>query len=263
MEIRDTYQLAPLVCYDDYDGCGYLLDIRHGVLKELSEQDTCMLSAVLHSISRAEAIRSLSLQIGDDNLELEVSALLQQLERQGWLSLPAADQASEAPRARAICNETVHAFHAITLRQRIAGAGHIIFVLNELRKVGDGLYRAYQYIHSLKSTTNTLSTEEALRAVREEYWFYRIITGLFERRIARLLGQVPGEEGLCMVRAFALCAYLLVLDIPAQIIIARPKYGSRSGFKLHVWVELNGKPLNEVANIRDRYRVLCTFPSYS
>jgi hypothetical protein len=37
-------------------------------------------------------------------------------------------------------------------------------------------------------------------------------------------------------------------------------YGSRNGFKLHVWVEMQGKPLNERPNVRDAYRVMTVFP---
>jgi hypothetical protein len=153
--------------------------------------------------------------------------------------------------------------HGRMLRQRLEGIGHIISILNELRQGSEGLYGAYLYLHKLKDTMCALSPEVSFTVMRKEYWVYRLITGLLERRIAHLLGQAPGEEGLCMVRAFALCAYMLALDIPAQVVIARPKYGSRSGFKLHVWVELDGKPLNEAPNIRDRYRVLSAFPLYS
>ena len=63
-----------------------------------------------------------------------------------------------------------------------------------------------------------------------------------------------------MVRAFALCAYLLALSVPAQIIISRPIYGARDGFKLHLWVEIQGEPLNERPNIRDAYDVMGTLP---
>jgi hypothetical protein len=248
------------VSYDDYDGYGYLLDIRRGMLEELNERDTRMLSAVLKSMTGAEAIPSLSLQPEGEHLEREISALLKRLEEQGFLTREADPHSDDAPCTVETRNGAAR--YPATLRQRIVGAGHIVFVLNELRQESDGLYRAYHSIQKLKATMPLLSEELALQAVREEYWVYRIITGLFERRIAHLLGQVPGEEGLCMVRAFALCAYLLSLGVPAQIVMARPKYGSRTGFQLHVWVELHGKPLNEVPNIRDRYRVLSTFPAY-
>ncbi|HEY4386664.1 MAG TPA: lasso peptide biosynthesis protein, partial [Ktedonobacteraceae bacterium] len=108
--------------------------------------------------------------------------------------------------------------------------------------------------------TKNISDAFIIALVNKEYWFYRLITGLIERRTARVIGQMPGNEGLCLIRSLALCAYLLSLDVPATIIIARPKYGSRSGFKLHVWVEIHGKPLNEPPNIGDGYRQLYAFP---
>jgi hypothetical protein len=252
--------LSPFVRYDDYDGYGYLLDIRHGVLEELNERDTCILSTILRSETRAEALHSLSRHIRGENLETDASALLERLERHQFLESQASEYPIDAPYEVKLCNSAVRPFHPTTLRQRIVGAGHIVFILNELRQKDDGFFRAYQSIQKGKGMMCILSPEAALRVVREEYWWYRIITGLLERRIAHLLGQVPGEEGLCMVRAFALCAYLLTLGVPAQMIIARPRYGSRSGFKLHVWVELNGKPLNEAPNIRERYRVIDEFP---
>ena len=258
MEVR----LAPLVSYDDYDGCGYLLDIRRGVLEELNERDTCMLSAVLSSATRAQAIHSLSPQIKGENLEMDVSALLERLLSHRFLERQTDNCPSSVPRAVETSTSSVQPFHPVTFRQRIMGIGHIVFVLNELRREGDGLLRAYQYLQKLKATITLLPAETALQVVREEYWVYRIVTSLLERKIAYLLGQISGEEGLCMIRAFALCAYLLTLSVPAQIIIARPRYGSRSGFKLHVLVELNGKPLNEAPNIRERYRVIDEFPFF-
>jgi Transglutaminase-like superfamily len=264
MDVRSVYRLAPLVRYDDYDGYGYLLDIRRGVLEELDEGDTCMLSAVLGSETRVEAIPSPSRQIKGEHPEAEVSAMLNRLESQGFLEFRTDNRPERIAGTEEICNETVHSFQPATLRQRIVGTGHMVLVLNELRQDRDGLYRAYQYIQKMKATMHILlSPEAALQVVREEYWWYRIVTGLLERRIAHLLGQVPGEEGLCMVKAFALCAYLLTRGVPASIVIGRPRYGTRSGFKLHVWVELNRRPLNEVPNIRDRYRVLSAFPEYS
>lgn len=124
------------------------------------------------------------------------------------------------------------------------------------------MYLAHQYIEKLKGhvATKRSSVSHVMALVREEYWFYRLITGLFEHRIAHVMGQAPGNEGLCLIRACSLCAYLLPLGIPASVVIARPKYGSRDGFKLHVWVEVEGTPLNERLNIGNGYRRLYAFP---
>jgi hypothetical protein len=266
-----------LVSYDDYDNSGYLLDIRHGVFHELNERDTCILNTVLCGAHLASAPHSLSPQLDSESLEMEVSSLLERLQGQKLLEPQTGSFPGDSPRVTSAFFESLQKpgagqpeqqVNSVTLKQRLVGAAHIISVLNELRKEDEGLYQAHQYILKLRESweardaSNVLSAEAALQRSRGEYWFYRLITGLIERRVARLLGQMPGDEGLCMVRAFALCAYLLVLGVPAQIVIARPKYGSRSGFKLHVWAEMNGKPLNEAPNIRDRYRVLSAFPSY-
>jgi len=264
MGIGRAYQLAPLVSYDDYDGCGYLLDIRQGILEELNERDTRILSFLLSDATEVETLHSLASHMGNPDLETNALNLLTHLEQRGFLEpLGARHQRSPFLPGGATHARPVYPFRPATLKQRIDGAGHIVFVLNELRREGNGLHRAYQHINDLKATMTMLSTEASLWAVREEYWFYRLVTGLLERRIAHLLGQVRGSEGLCMIRAFAWCAYLLILGVPASIVMGRPKYGTRSEFKLHVWVELDGKPLNEVSNIRDRYRVLSVFPFYS
>lgn len=276
MPSRNQYQLAPFVYYDDYDNTGYLLDIRHGMLHELNEQETSLLSAVLFSSIRGETIHPLSPQCEREGL----SPLLERLQRHQLLvprtrcstldsppgaSFPLSDMTSRQREE----TKRGESCPAISLRRRFIGAGHMIAVLNELRQGEEGLYRAYLYIQKLRAlyltgnTQHVLSEESAFQLARQEYWFYRLITGLLERRVAHLLGQRSGEEGLCMVKTFPLCAYLLTLRLPAQIVLARPLYGSRSGYRLHVWGEMYGKPLNEVANIRKRYRVITTFPSYA
>ncbi len=259
MEVN-TYHLAPFVIYDDYDEHGYLLDLKQGILEELDEHSTRMLSAVLKTPSAEEAITALSSCLGGEELEANTKALLTRLQEQRLLE---SGHRASLPRQTPVTrpqNEEARAPRPVTVKQRLRGAGHILVVLNELRKV-QGLFRAYQYVHQIQDTMAVLPEDAALRLSREEYWLYRLVTSLFERRIAHQLGQERGAEGLCMIRAFALCVYLLSLGVPAQVVIARPKYGSRSGFKLHLWTELHGKPLNEAPNIRDRFRVLAVFPS--
>lgn len=259
MEVT-AYHLAPFVTYDDYDQHGYLLDIKQGILEELDERSTRILSAVLKAASVEEAISALSsCQVGEE-LESQVGALLTRLSEQKLLEPGSPRHPHEQTHGtRPYCEEE-RASRPVTVKQRLTGAGHILVVLNELRKV-QGLFQAYQYVHQLQNTIVALPEEAALQLSREEYWFYRLITGCLEHRVAHQLGQERGAEGLCMIRAFAFCTYLLCLGVPAQVIIARPKYGTRSGFKLHLWTELHGKPLNEAPNIRDRFRVLTAFPS--
>lgn len=162
----------------------------------------------------------------------------------------------EEPRPSPMC--------PVTWRQRWRGAGHIITVLGELCAGAQGFYKAHQYIWRLRerSLIKPIAPASAIELVQKEYWFYRLIVGLLERRVAHLIGQVPGNEGLCLVRSLALCAYLLSLGVPAAVVIGRPLYGSRDGFKLHVWVELmeDGTPLNERPNIGSGYRRMHLFP---
>ncbi|GCF11181.1 lasso peptide biosynthesis protein [Dictyobacter arantiisoli] len=265
------YQLAPLVCFDDYDTNGFLLDIRQNILVELSSRETQILNAILHSSSFPEGLQHLeAYKIS----EREILAVQEQLKHQKLLEpqesrsgASGASSTSSHPLAQTQKPEETQPTHiySVTKRQRLGGAGHIIAVLAELCKGDEGVYKAHQYIWNIKKRypTRNISIVDTILLVDEEYWFYRLITGLFERRIAQSMGQTPGNEGLCLIRAFALCAYLLSLGVPARMVIGRPKYGSGDGFKLHVWVALKETPLYERPNIEHGYRILYDFPCSS
>jgi hypothetical protein len=265
----NRYQLPPLVSYDVYDDIGFLLDIRQGILVELNERDTLILSTILHGSTLAEVASQLKMTSSTFQ-EAEIVTLLERLQGQKLLEIqtvlpPCTPYYTTPLHTDKIRVQEEVSRKCTTLRQRIISAGHIICVLNTLHKNG-GFYKAYQYIHELRErweadTEQKLSIDAAFQLIRSEYWYYRLITGLIEYKIAHLLGQHAGDEGLCMVRSFALCAYLLSLGIPAQIIIARPKYGQGSGFKLHVWVEVEKKPVNEQPNVAMAYRIMTSFPA--
>lgn len=271
MEIAGQWvKLAPLVSYDDYDTCGYLLDIRQNILVELNTRDTLLLSAMLNSETLAEALQQFNggaqrAPLSGVSAE-DVCALFKRLQEQKLLEAQIASSSSALPQTFVSPPGQKEApptpFGPITWKQRLIGAGHIISLLAELCKGDEGVYQAHQYIWKLKDhvVTKRSSVSHVMTLVRKEYWFYRLITGLFEHRIAHVMGQVPRNEGLCLVRACSLCVYLLPLGIPASVVIARPKYGSRDGFKLHVWVEVEGTPLNERPNIGNGYRRLYAFP---
>lgn len=251
--------LAPLVYYDDYDKRGLVLAIKQGLVIELNEPETVILSAML-SASPTEK---------DGITEKEGIALLERLRDQHLIVShtssssrnphPVTPSPERRPHPRAI-----HSQQRSFLQERLVGAEHIIFVLNELRQE-QGLHKAYQYLQNLeqKNTKAVLPKKEAFQRANDDYWFYRLVTGIFERKVSHLLGHLPGDEGFCLVKAFALCAYLLSLDIFAQVIIARPKYGARSKYRLHAWVEIQGEPVNEHSNIHDGFRTMCMFPSHS
>lgn len=253
--ILQRIQLAPLVFYNAYDNRGFLLDLIHNRLIELNEDDTTILNALFHRSTLSEAIRHIhTTSPALDHLgEAEVLALVDHLSDQRLLET----RPSPPPLAHLIHplkgdatkpKTPTTSVHQATFRQRLTGAGHIISALNELRKGEEGLYRTHQYLQKLKDSWNTRGEQTSLsgeQLARREYWFYRLITGLVERRIAHLLGQTVGNEGLCLIRAVALCAYLLPLGIPATLVIARPRYGVSGGFKLHVWVEIEGRAFNE------------------
>ncbi|GCE32122.1 hypothetical protein KDA_76060 [Dictyobacter alpinus] len=248
-------ELCPLVYYDDYDGRGLLLAIEQGLLLELNEQETQILSRLLREW------RNVPLQ-ERKGYEKEEMALLErlrghQLITQPFKHLPAHPSATPGHQALVKRPRAKN-----RLQERLLGAGEILAVLNRLRT---DFSSAYHYLHVLQQTRNTaaIHTEhEAFQRANQEYWVYRLVTGCFERKVARLLGQTADEEGLCLVKGFALCAYLLTLGIEAQVVIARPIYGSRSSFKLHAWVEIQGKPFNEHPNIHDGFRVICAFPPF-
>ena len=251
-------QLSPLVYYDIYDGIGLLLAIQQGILLELNERETMILSEFLSEF-RGDAVQ---------DKESDGIALLERLRKHNLIiqqsDCPPCDHDS-LPLTATPSHQTPprHCDAKNLWQERLLGAEAIISVLNELRQ---SFYRAYQFLHLLeqkRSTKTTYSEEEALARANHDYWIYRLITGCFERKVAHLLGQAVGEEGLCLVKGFALCAYLLAISVPAQIIIARPRYGSGSNFKLHAWVEVQGKPLNEHVNIHDGFRTICVLPHIS
>lgn len=273
-ETGTWFRLAPLVSFDDYDAAGLLVDLRQGIWEELQERDTHLLSAILQSSSLSEAIKRLEQHAQTCSREhfheADLFCVAERLQKKGFLegqpiqtgnppfhALPASSKPCEPP-----------PFPLITWYQRWQGAGQIIGVLNELRKTPDGLFQAYQYIQKLARDQTTrerdqmLSAERLVQRAQREYGWYRLITGLVEYRVVHLLGQRPGEEGFCLVRSFALCAYLLSLEIPATMVLARPKY-TITHFRFHVWVEIAGIPVNEPPNIRDGFRVLFAFPTCS
>ena len=258
-----SHSLASFVSYDEYDGIGFFLDIRHGLLHELNEGDTHLIGAIFSCDTVEEAILSLlHFSHGErDALETDVFSLVERLLSQGLLEprVTASTHATSSP-ARGAASETKQAQKNVSSwKRRLLAGAHVLSVLHELCQ-DSGVYKACLYLQKLSKTKHFLSTEAAFDRIRSEYWWYRLVTGLVERRVAHLLGQAPGEEGLCMVRACALCAHLLALDVPASVVIGRPLYGCRNGFKLHVWVEMRGEPLNECPNIRDAYRVMYEFP---
>jgi Transglutaminase-like superfamily len=267
--MEQKYKLAHLVYYDDYDTKGYLLDIKQNILLELDECETRILSTILSADTLTQVValfnESRSPQTQNKIDEGDIHALLKRLSDQKLLETqtrstsvdPHAQYKSvwkdEAPPTQSC---------SVTMKQRLVGTGHMLLILAELCKREEGIYKAHQYIWQLKQRYNSgmMSESLAVTLVYKEYWFYRLITGLVERRVAHILGQVPGNEGLCMIRALSLCAYVISLGIPANIVFGRPKYGTRGGFKIHVWVALNGIPLNENPNIGDGYRILAEFP---
>jgi hypothetical protein len=223
---------------------------------------------VLSNETLAEALQQLNDGTqrvpGNEGSAEEVHALFKRLQEQNLLERQIASSSGTSPRMSVSPSGPKEAppVCPITWKQRLIGAGHIISLLAELWKGEKGVYQAYHAFWKLKDQVviKKWSVPHVMALIREEYWFYRLITGLLEHRVAHIMGQVPGNEGLCLIRACALCVYLLSLGIPASVVIARPKYGVRDGFKLHAWVELEGTPLNERPNIDHGYRRLSPFP---
>src|SRR5207253_1446305 len=79
----------------------------------------------------------------------------------------------------------------VTWRRRLEGAGHIICILSELQ---GGFHKATLYLQKLRedwpAKDALLSEEAALRLASREYGFYRLVSGLIERRVAILIGQI-------------------------------------------------------------------------
>ncbi len=262
--------LAPDVLSDDYEGCIYLLSLRNDVLEVLPERETLILRILLSCSTLAEVIDRLSVP-GKVLLDYpatagmvpitkeEILTLLKRLRSQSLIKLQEdpISSPSEPP---------IRVMEPLR-NKRLEGAGHILNILAEFNKGEQGLYRALLYLQKLKErwlteNEDVLSPEAAWRLARDEFWFCRLVTGFLERHVARLKGQKRGYEGLCMVQAFPLCAYLLALHVQAQIVIGRPKLGTHRDFKLHVWVDVNGRRFNEILNVEDRYRAIFRWPSF-
>lgn len=147
MEIAGQWvKLAPLVSYDDYDTCGYLLDIRQNILVELNAHDTLLLSAMLCSETLAEALQQLNSGLPHAPLNEigaeDVCALFKRLQEQKLLEAQIASSSSTSPQTFVSPPGQTEGppapFCPITWKQRLIGAGHIISLLAELCKGDEG-----------------------------------------------------------------------------------------------------------------------------
>src|SRR5260370_34630805 len=266
-------RVPQLVGYDYWDRYAMLYDIRSDRLVEFSVRQSSIIAAALSSSSIEELLGRLSALQPPPESE-EVLTLLKGLREWGLIEERTSAAIAVSPfvgpppvarPSRSGQDRVGQPLPRPSFLLRCHGGMSIVSVTGELVQ---GIYKAYQYIETLEQKRLVgglaLPKETALQLAKREPLLPRQGTALVERRAAHLLGQSAKaeEQGPCFIRAFALCAYLLSLGIPARIVIARPMYSVVRGFKLHAWVEVEGEALIEDPNIRDGYRVMITIPSY-
>ena len=102
--------------------------------------------------------------------------------------------------------------------------------------------------HGLATTLRTVDKETMIRLAHRELAFCHVFIRLF------------APVGRCLVRSAALCAYLMAIGLPAQLVIGRPQFGLSPSFDFHAWVEIAGTVVNDLEELTTGYTVLQRVP---
>jgi hypothetical protein len=76
------------------------------------------------------------------------------------------------------------------------------------------------------------------------------------RAVRRIGARWPGSR--CLDQSLALASLLRERGIDARLLIGAARGGE--GIEAHAWVEIAGEPLGEPADLRQRFRVLESWP---
>jgi hypothetical protein len=76
------------------------------------------------------------------------------------------------------------------------------------------------------------------------------------RAIRRIGARWPGSK--CLDQSLVLASLLRERGIDARLLIGAARGGA--GIEAHAWVEIDGEPLGEPADLRERFRVLESWP---
>jgi hypothetical protein len=66
--------------------------------------------------------------------------------------------------------------------------------------------------------------------------------------------------GRCLVRSTALCAYLIAIGLPSQLVIGRTQFSLSDTFDFHAWVEIVGTVVNDLEELTTGYTALQRIP---
>ncbi len=76
------------------------------------------------------------------------------------------------------------------------------------------------------------------------------------RAVRRIGARWPGSK--CLDQSLAIASLLRERGIDARLLIGAARGGA--GIEAHAWVEIDGEPIGEPADLRERFRVLESWP---
>lgn len=115
-----------------------------------------------------------------------------------------------------------------------------------------GLPPVRAYLKKLQSKFSPYSfknEEEAARLARRESVYLRAIWG-----------RLTLESAVCLPRSVSLCAGLLSLGIPAQVVLGRRYVTFVNDVDFHAWVEVFGTPVNDRPKAQTWFQPIAKFP---
>jgi hypothetical protein len=102
--------------------------------------------------------------------------------------------------------------------------------------------------YRLATTLHTVDKETMIRLAHRELASCHVFIRLF------------APVGRCLVRSAALCAYLMAIGLPAQLVIGRAQFSLSPSFDFHAWVEIAGTVVNDLEELTTGYTVLQRVP---
>ncbi|PZW21123.1 transglutaminase superfamily protein [Thermosporothrix hazakensis] len=112
-----------------------------------------------------------------------------------------------------------------------------------------------QWLPLIKQRLNELAIPNRTLSLEPENW-QRL--GRRELLWSQFLTRIFFPRGKCVPCSLGLCAYLLALGLPAQLVIGRAQFDSSDIF--HAWVEIADRVINDDDVIRLGYTVLWRVP---
>jgi hypothetical protein len=102
--------------------------------------------------------------------------------------------------------------------------------------------------HRPVTMLQTMDQEMMIRLAYRELAFCHIFIRLF------------APVGRCLVCSATLCAYLMAIGLPAQLVIGRARFSLSDSFAFHAWVEIAGTVVNDYTELQSGFVVLQRIP---